>query len=880
MTSTGTLHVDARDDAIKHLTAGTSVDLLGLPGSGRSVLAKAIATEMSDFGWQIVTITGAPGLRDRPLEALTIAGLVSRQAPQQQQGSTVASTAVSAAVQGLQQAIKPGSTLVVVECSSGIDEVSSGVISVVHSMTPFPILSTSRPAPRTRRPSWQLSANISPGVTIFVPPHGYVDTQTLLVEALGGDIESSAVSRIFAASGGLPALVLALVEIARNHGTLREVQGVWEASPELWTPEMMRAVEPLLHPLSPSAVDALEALALAGTVEVGTARKLMDWETLEELDGYGLLRFVPRGDEMLVGVFPLAIIEYFRHHGIGARHLRVDELLSKALGGSSNDRPAPAAGPWHTSNPTDALQPVRLTLDGSTVGEGDIENRLLLEHWHRELLLRRSEWEASPLPRTAAALIRTLLVTGGDPAEVMTVRQSTPRVGDPRDLVAFDDWYAIFLGIVERDLDQVRAVLAKTRVESDEWVALVDGIEAFLVLLIDSAPDPDSLPDIPVHDESIPLDTREIVAWTRAELLLAQGRSEDALTLIDDCGKATSSFAAGRASARPWALLLEGRLDEALDQAKGLMTAARRENDVEGIVGAAYVAAQVYLSRGRTAELRTLLGSVLSSGIMPPMQRPQHVALLSMAASMAADEGRTTTAKTLSQQALSLQTGPGAFPLGSPTRALAILEAADLQPNAAHQLVAERLWAESVELVSKGYLVSGYVAGMLAVVEEPTAERGKVLTTLSKRIPAPRIRSFDMLVSALCSNDSEAMVTAGHALADAGYVWDATRLYTVALGALRGEGAAARASEVHEDARRRLESWGPEAAVGLRSASEGAELTAREDEIARLAANGLSNQDIAKRLMISVRTVENHLHRVFRKLGVENRAEMSRVLAG
>ncbi|MEM9012551.1 MAG: LuxR C-terminal-related transcriptional regulator [Pseudomonadota bacterium] len=52
-------------------------------------------------------------------------------------------------------------------------------------------------------------------------------------------------------------------------------------------------------------------------------------------------------------------------------------------------------------------------------------------------------------------------------------------------------------------------------------------------------------------------------------------------------------------------------------------------------------------------------------------------------------------------------------------------------------------------------------------------------------------------------------------------------------------------------------------------------LTEREAEIARLAAEGLRNREIAARLELSPRTVENHLRAVFDKLGVENRAALA-----
>ena len=51
-------------------------------------------------------------------------------------------------------------------------------------------------------------------------------------------------------------------------------------------------------------------------------------------------------------------------------------------------------------------------------------------------------------------------------------------------------------------------------------------------------------------------------------------------------------------------------------------------------------------------------------------------------------------------------------------------------------------------------------------------------------------------------------------------------------------------------------------------------LSAREREIALLAADGLGSQEIADRLVVSVRTVSNHLQSVYLKLGVNRRSEL------
>ena len=79
-----------------------------------------------------------------------------------------------------------------------------------------------------------------------------------------------------------------------------------------------------------------------------------------------------------------------------------------------------------------------------------------------------------------------------------------------------------------------------------------------------------------------------------------------------------------------------------------------------------------------------------------------------------------------------------------------------------------------------------------------------------------------------------------------------------------------------ERARRELLATGEK--VRKRTVETRDELTAQEQQIARLARDGLSNPEIGARLFLSPRTVEWHLRKVFTKLGISSRRGLHDVL--
>jgi DNA-binding CsgD family transcriptional regulator len=90
-----------------------------------------------------------------------------------------------------------------------------------------------------------------------------------------------------------------------------------------------------------------------------------------------------------------------------------------------------------------------------------------------------------------------------------------------------------------------------------------------------------------------------------------------------------------------------------------------------------------------------------------------------------------------------------------------------------------------------------------------------------------------------------------------------------------------RAAAVFDELGARL--WADKARAELARVSgrrpEGQELTATERRVATLVAEGLANKEVAAALFVTVHTVEAHLSRIYRKLGIHSRRDLARVPA-
>jgi ATP/maltotriose-dependent transcriptional regulator MalT len=134
--------------------------------------------------------------------------------------------------------------------------------------------------------------------------------------------------------------------------------------------------------------------------------------------------------------------------------------------------------------------------------------------------------------------------------------------------------------------------------------------------------------------------------------------------------------------------------------------------------------------------------------------------------------------------------------------------------------------------------------------------------------------------AALLADDGDRLVMAGERFGAIGAVLLAAEAAAQAADASRRRGDERRAvvlDTVSDTLAARCE--GAKTPVLVRAGAVAA-LSERERGVAVLAASGLSSRQIADQLALSVRTVDNHLGRIYAKLGVSSRGALADALAG
>ncbi len=242
----------------------------------------------------------------------------------------------------------------------------------------------------------------------------------------------------------------------------------------------------------------------------------------------------------------------------------------------------------------------------------------------------------------------------------------------------------------------------------------------------------------------------------------------------------------------------------------------------------------------------------------------------------AALQGRAGAAQRhLARSADLLAFGPG-LNASWRTEALGWFDVVDGKPDVARDrfLTGARAARDVGDLLGASHLLvalarNGGAADALAELEAIAPDlQGELITWQVRFVRA--VRSPNEVAEALV------VAEACHAR---GMNLEAAELTARVAAALRRRGEKREAARVAEAAQARLRACEGASTPLLADVPALAELTDRELEVARLAAGRLSSREIATRLGIAPRTVDNHLSRVYMKAGISGRGELRQVLA-
>ncbi|UKJ62814.1 helix-turn-helix transcriptional regulator [Cellulosimicrobium cellulans] len=862
------LHRDLVDQVEGLVRGGSCVVVEGMPHSGRSTVLTRALDRLEDSGWTTVRLRGVAALRDRPLEALAVGPL----GPVAAQERPRAATPVAAFVTALGHRVHEPFVLGVDDADL-LDDATVGVLASTWATHRFPVVLTEgRSAGPLRGGS--LTATLSPSVRLDVPTLVYGEVVELLQEILGGRVDPHVVGRVSAKSGGLPGLVVAIARGGRRLGAVDRRDGVWHAGRDLWTPDLVAPTDRLLVGLDAQELDALYVLSLTGAVGAETAARLVPQHVLESLESRGLLRSLSRHYQSLVGVYPPLIGEMFRHARSETTHLRVSASIEAALERRA-DVPVTGTRDARTEVPArdgSAVRPVPHPLPGPPAP--DVRERIAVLNRHlsdeiaRQVLVRGDEWRTAPTAANAVPYLRSLVMARADPASVEVVARATEPPEDPTERALLLAWQAMYAALVERDLPRARLLLDRAPVRGDATAeSILESFDRNAVLLLDRVP---PAPTVEPPDPGYAHDLREIVSASAA---LVAGHSRDASRTLDALTSDDESTQQAKSSLHGLVLLFRGDFTEALSWSVRHLDESLAARQVADVWSHAYVVSFALVCLGRFADLRETLATLLPVGVFPPRQAHFAAGTMALGAWVALGEGRPQRARLLAEQADALGPSGGPLPLTSTEWLLDVVRAR-ADGDAVRE--ADVLWSAFEDARSRGFLLSATVVGCLAVDALPDPARGDAVARVASSLQWGSGAPWGGYPRAVCDPDPEVTERFGRDVLAAGFPLLGGRALAHAVRRWRAAGRADRAAAIVDAVRRVAVDEG---LVRLVDPTSAPTLSPREREVARLVDAGLSNHQVAARLHLSVSTVENHLNRIYRKLGVEGRHDLGAALA-
>lgn len=702
------------------------------------------------------------------------------------------------------------------------------------------------------------------------------EVETLLAAGLGGPIDGGGAGALWELTRGNALFLRELVRHGVDRGLLTEDGGVWRWRGEIEAgTRLVELVDVRIEDVGESERRVLELLAVGAPLEVELLER-DELAALEPLERSELVQRRTDGRRRFVDLSHPLYGEVVRARltptRIEAIYTRLAEAVEAHGARRGGDLLRIAVWRLEAGATADAALFTRAAGQALAARDAVLAERLARAaveaggHFDARLALGRALAGAGRAPE-AQRLLAGLAAQAGDQSELAAVAMASARNlfwalgrGEEADAVLRDAEQLVADDALGQELaaQRVRFIAAQGRPRA--------ALAAAQPLL---------------HDNSVNERARTTVALGAVEALFSTGRTDQAVELIE----ASLPVARRRREELPhaepvllgmraMALRLAGRLVEATTLSESAYELLLPRRSAAGTAVEANSLGLIWLARGR---VRTALRFCRESAAL--LRDGDAVGMLAFALAGVAQTAAQAGDSEAARDALAEMERT---PLGHKGFAVELELARAWSAAASGELSRARRLAREAAAFAQSRGQDAYAARALhelcrlgdAAAAEPELDR------LARAVDGPFAATAAAHAAALLAGDGGPLLEIAERFAAADALLVAAEAADAAAAAYRDAGRPSSARLAAARAAFWLSKCEGARPPTMLAAPEAADLTPREREIALLAAAGSSSRQIADRLVISVRTVDNHLQNAYRKLGVTRRQDLARVLTG
>ena len=845
-------------------TRAGGVVLAGEAGIGKTRLARETLARGEAAGWEVERLAATQAAASIPF------GAVSHLLPPTQRLDDDRLDTLRRAAELLAERSQGRPLLLGVDDAHLLDDASAALVHqlVIRGLAVVvATVRTGEPAPDPVIALWKDGLTRRLDLSALSPSA----TAELLERALGGPVDGVTRKEVWRITGGKPLYLRELVLGGLESGALRQVDKVWrwKGMPAGAT-RLVELVRARLGTLDEAARVAVELVAWGEPLGVGVLERLVGKDAVQAAEDGGLLVLERSGRRALARLA----------HPLYGEVLRAVLTLSRVR--TVAERLAAAFGAGALRRRDDLLRVGAWQLEAGVASNPD-------------LLLEAARQAAARFDHELTErLARAAVDAGGGPTAVRVLAETLEWQGRHAEAVAVLDGEPPARGV-----ERVR--WASIRAGNLYW-GLERTAEAEKIL----------------HEAALAEEGGEEAVAMLAWILLFDGRLPEAVAVagrVLDRPEVPAQALVWAATAAVPALGSLGRLGEALAVAdRGLAVARTHPKDLPwGETQLSLVRCQVLLGAGRLAEA----GAIAETGYQAAVadgSSERTGGWAGFRGLVAKAEGRIATAEASLREAVALldEQDPYRFMrwclaelasvaalAGDQKAAGGWLNRADARAGEANRyfdpwVELDKAWvaaaageltravdlatrAADLARASRQFTFEAAALHDVARLGAPAGVRQRLeelAGLLEGRLAAVMASSAD----ALAADDGAALDRVGAAFQDLGALLLAAEAKAAAARAHRAAGRDASANAAQEQAAALAAACQGTRTPGLGPATAASVLTPREREVALLAAAHTSSREIATRLHLSVRTVDNHLGRIYAKLGVSSRAQLASLL--